>query len=182
VSAELVRGAAEGVYLFALCHALARVEIHIEGAHGWAVNLPTWRWGPKWWLDLTNGKELTGYHVWLTLFLIGMFHLPLFFAGFSRALWAKCASSYMLVTGAWDMQWFVWNPAWGFARLRRGDVPWFKKKLLGLPVDYYMAYATSGALTALIWPAGLGLWYGRVAAVALLSALSIPAARLAKIQ
>ena len=76
---EHLRGIGEGVFLFALCHILARVEIHIEGAHGWAVNLPTWRWGPKWWLQLTNGKELTGYHVWLTLFLIGMFHLPLVF-------------------------------------------------------------------------------------------------------
>ena len=74
----------EGLYVFALCHALGRVEIHIEGAHGWAVNLPTWRWGPPWWLKLTNGKELTGYHVWITVFLIGMFHLPLVLAGFSR--------------------------------------------------------------------------------------------------
>ena len=38
---DLARGAAEGLYLFALCHVLARVEIHIEGAHCWAVNLPT---------------------------------------------------------------------------------------------------------------------------------------------
>ena len=85
VSADLVAGIREGAYLFALCHILARVEIHIEGPHGWAVNLPTWRWGPNWWLNLTNGKELTGYHVWLTLFLIGMFHLPLIFvASLSR--------------------------------------------------------------------------------------------------
>jgi hypothetical protein len=175
----LAAGALEGVYLFALCHALARVEIHIEGAHGWAVNLPTWRWGPEWWLRATNGKELTGYHVWLTVFLIGMFHLPLVFAGFSLALLAKCAASYMLVTAAWDLQWFVWNPAWGFEGLRTRDVPWFRRKALGLPVDYFVGYAVSGALTALIWAPGLELWAGRTLAVAALSALSIPAARLA---
>ncbi len=179
MSAELLRGASEGVYLFALCHVLARVEIHIEGAHGWAVNLPTWRWGPAWWLDLTNGKELTGYHVWLTLFLIGMFHLPLVFAGFSLALWAKCVSSYMMVTAAWDLQWFVWNPAWGFAALRAREVPWFKRKFLGLPVDYFLGYGVSAVLTAAIWLPGLELWAGRAAAVLLLSALSIPAAALA---
>ena len=177
MSPDFRHGAWEGLFLFAMCHALARVEIHIEGAHGWAVKLPTWRWGPKWWLELTNGKELTGYHVWLTLFLIGMFHLPLVFVEPSRALWAKCASSYMLVTGAWDMQWFVWNPHWGFMRLRRGDVPWFQKKLFGLPVDYYMAYATSGAITALIWAPGLEMWIARTAVVAILSGLTIPAAR-----
>lgn len=180
MTGDLLRGAAEGVYLFALCHILARVEIHIEGAHGWAVNLPTWRWGPEWWLNMTNGKELTGYHVWLTLFLIGMFHLPLAFAGFSLALWAKCASSYMMVTAAWDLQWFVWNPAWGFAALRARDVPWFRRKVLGLPVDYFAGYGVSGVLTALIWFPGMELWAGRAFSVLLLSALSIPAARFAK--
>lgn len=178
VSADFVAGTCEGMYLFALCHILARVEIHIEGPHGWAVNLPTWRWGPAWWLNLTNGKELTGYHVWLTLFLIGMFHLPLVFTGFSRALLAKCLSSYIMVTAAWDLQWFVWNPAWGFNALRTREVPWFKHKILGLPVDYFMGYTVSGALTALIWFPGLEMWAGRALAVLALSVLSIPAARL----
>ena len=179
MSASLYRGIAEGVYLFGLCHVLARVEIHIEGEHGWAVKLPTWRWGPEWWLKATNGKELTGYHLWLTLFLIGMFHLPLVFCGFSRALFAKCASSYMMVTAAWDLQWFVWNPAWGFRALRTREVPWFRTKVLGLPVDYFMGYAVSGVLTALIWSPGLDLWAWRALTVLLLSALSIPAAKAA---
>ncbi|MDO8756919.1 MAG: hypothetical protein Q7J64_02810 [Elusimicrobiota bacterium] len=180
MSPDLLAGASEGVYLFGLCHILARVEIHIEGPHGWAVNLPTWRWGPKWWLSLTNGKELTGYHLWLTLLLIGMFHLPLVFAGWSLALWAKCVSSYMMITAAWDLQWFVWNPAWGFDALRKREVPWFQKKIAGLPVDYFMGYAVSGLLTALIWPPGLALWTGRACTVLLLSALSIPAAKAAQ--
>lgn len=177
MSPDFLRGAAEGLALFALAHALARVEIHIEGAHGWAVNLPTWRWGPKWWLDLTNGKELTGYHLWLTLFLIGMFHLPLVFAEPSRALWAKCAAAYMLVTSVWDLQWFVWNPAWGFSALRTREVPWFRRKLGGIPVDYFMSYAVSGALVALIWRPGLSLWAGTACAALALSALSVPLAR-----
>jgi len=180
VSPDLLAGAWEGAYLFALCHVLARVEIHIEGAHGWAVNLPTWRWGPKWWLSMTNGKELTGYHVWLTLFLIGMFHLPLVFAGWSLALWAKCVSSYMMITAAWDLQWFVWNPAWGFNALRTREVPWFQRKIAGIPVDYPMGYAVSGVLTALIWYPGLEMWAGRACAVLLLSVLSIPAAKAAQ--
>ncbi len=180
MSAEFAAGAREGLYLFALCHVLARVEIHIEGAHGWAVKLPTWRWGPPWWLKLTNGKELTGYHLWLTLFLIGMFHLPLVFAGFSRALFAKCVSSYMMITAAWDLQWFVWNPHWGFHALRTREVPWFQNKVLGIPVDYPMGYAVSGVLTALIWMPGFEMWAGRAAAVATLSVLSIPASKLAR--
>ena len=106
-----------------------------------------------------------------------MFHLPLVFAGLSLALWAKCLSSYLLVTAAWDLQWFVWNPAWGFAALRTREVAWFRRKIFGLPVDYFMGYAVSGVVTALIWSPGLELWAWRALAVLLLSALSIPAAR-----
>ena len=54
---------------------------------------------------------------------------------------------------------------------------WFRRKVLGLPVDYFMGYAVSGVLTALIWSPGLELWAGRAGAVLLLSALSIPAAK-----
>ncbi|MDE2491051.1 MAG: hypothetical protein KGM24_09385 [Elusimicrobia bacterium] len=173
-------GAGQGLALFALCHFLARVEIEIEGAHGWAEKLPTWRWGPEWWLDLTNGKTLTGYHLWLTLFLLAVFHFPLAVAGFSRALWAECLSSYLLLTGMWDLQWFVWNPAWGFARLRRDPVPWFRFKLLGLPVDYYFAVAASALATRLIWTPGMTQWAARAGVVLILSALSIPTAALVR--
>lgn len=178
MSPDICAGIREGIALFALCWLLAKVEIEIEGAHGWAVNLPTWRWGPSWWLNLTNGKELTGYHLYLTLFLIGMFHLPLVFAGFSRELWAKCAAAYFLTTGAWDLQWFVWNRDWGFDALRAREVPWFRRKIAGLPVDYFFAYATSGILTALIWSPGLPLWAARTGTVLVLSVLSVPAAAL----
>jgi hypothetical protein len=180
VSAEAARAAREGLYLFALCWLLAKVEIEIEGDAGWAVNLPTWRWGPDWFLDLTNGKAVTGYHVWLTLFLIGAFHLPLVFAGFSRALWAKCASSYLITTSAWDLQWFAWNPAWGLKKFRATPIPWFRRKLLGFPVDYYAAVAASGAATVLIWGPGLEAWAVRIATLLIASAFSLACAGFAR--
>lgn len=162
----------EAVSLFALCHVLARVEIEIEGAHGWAVNLPTWRWGPAWWLKLTNGKPLTGYHLWLTLFLIGMFHLPLTWAGWSRELEAAAVSRYLLLTAFWDFQWFVWNPAWGPRRFFAEPVWWFSRRWLGLPADYFLAAAGSAAAQALIWPAGLGRWSAVFLALLAASAFS----------
>lgn len=177
MSAEAWRAAGEGLALFALCHALARVEIEIEGPDGWAVTLPTWRWEPEWFLALSNGKAVTGYHVWLSLFLIGMFHLPLVYAGFSRELWAKCLSSYLLTTCAWDLQWFAWNPAWGLRKFMTTPVPWFRRKLLGFPVDYYAAVALSGLATVLIWSPGRDAWLVRTATVGALSALSLAAAR-----
>lgn len=166
------QAAAEGLALFALSWLLARVEIEIEGDAGWAANLPTWRWGPEWWLALTNGKELTGYHLWLSLFLVGVFHLPLALAGPSLELWAKCLSSYLLLTAAWDLQWFAWNPAWGLSGLRRRPVPWFRRKWLGFPVDYYFAVAASAAATAGLWSPGMAQWLIRVATLAAATALS----------
>lgn len=176
MSPELAQGVREGLALFLTCWLLARVEIEIEGPHGWAVTLPTWRWGPDWFLALTNGKEITGYHVWITLFLIAAFHLPLVFAGFSRALWAKCASSYLLTTSTWDLQWFAWNPAWGLAKFRATPIPWFRRKLFGFPVDYYAAVAGSGALSFLIWSPGTAQWLVRTGTVAAASVLSLAAA------
>ncbi|HVC08867.1 MAG TPA: hypothetical protein VNH15_02880 [Elusimicrobiota bacterium] len=128
---------AQGVYLFALAWLLAQVEIQIEGAHGWAEKLPTWRYSKPWLLKLTNGKPVTGYHACLFPFLILIFHLPLLFVGFSRAAEAKILVCYFLVAFNWDFQWFVWNPAWGTKRFLREPIWWFRKKFLGVPADYY---------------------------------------------
>jgi hypothetical protein len=172
-----LRGAVlEGLAVFALCWLLAKAEIEIEGGEGWAVSLPTWRWEPEWWLNLTNGKAVTGYHVWLTLFLIAVYHLPLVFAGFSRELWAKCASSYLLTTAAWDLQWFAWNPAWGLKKFRSTPIPWFRRKLFGFPIDYYAAVAASGTSSWLIWSPGTHAWVIRTATVLAASVLSVVAA------
>ncbi|MFI5360400.1 MAG: hypothetical protein ACHQ49_00400 [Elusimicrobiota bacterium] len=173
MTAENAAAVREGLALFALCWLLARVEIEIEGDQGWAAGLPTWRWGPDWWLKLANGKEITGYHLWLTLFLVGVFHLPLVFTGFSRELWAKCASSYLLTTAVWDLQWFAWNPAWGLKRFRAAPIPWFRLRFLGLPVDYYAALAASAAATFFIWTPGLRAWTLRTAIVLAASVLSV---------
>ncbi len=63
-------------YLFGLCILLAYLEVQIEGPHGWAERLPTWRpqshaWYARLYTRLMGQKQLTGYH-------IGMFLLVLF--------------------------------------------------------------------------------------------------------
>jgi hypothetical protein len=176
VSAEALTAIREGLFLFALCWLLAKVEIEIEGGSGWAATLPTWRWEPEWWLNLSNGKAVTGYHLWLSLFLVAVFHLPMVYAGFSRALWAKCASSYLLTTAAWDLQWFAWNPAWGFKKFRAAPIPWFRRKLFGFPADYYAAVAASAAASWLLWSPGTASWLVRTGTVAAASVLSVLAA------
>ncbi|MDE1976360.1 MAG: hypothetical protein KGL04_09855 [Elusimicrobia bacterium] len=149
-----VHGAlAQGVFLFALCWLLAEVEIQIEGGGGWAENAPTWRYSRPWLLKLTNGKPVTGYHLYLFSFLILIFHLPLLFAGFSRATEAQILASYFLLAFNWDFQWFAWNPAWGTKRFLREPIWWFKTKILGVPLDYYMGAVCAFLSTWLLAPA-----------------------------
>ena len=58
---------------------LALWEIQIEGKDGWAAKLPCWRIEKGWLTRVTGGRPITGYHFFMTLFLIAVVHLPLFF-------------------------------------------------------------------------------------------------------
>jgi hypothetical protein len=148
----------QALYLFAACWFLAQVEIQVEGAHGWAENLPTWRFKPAWLLRLTNGKPLTGYWFFLTGFILLMFHLPLFFVPPSKAVEAKILSLYFATCVVWDFQWFIWNPAWGVRRFLGEGAWWFKRRLLGVPVDYYLGILMSWGCLRLLWPEGQSQW------------------------
>ena len=63
------------VYLFVLACVLAILEIQIEGKHGWAQNLPTWRpknknWFIKLYAKFMSDREPTGYHMTMFSFVI----------------------------------------------------------------------------------------------------------------
>ena len=51
----------------------AQLAIQVEGAAGWAANLPTWRIAQDWLLDLFwGGRPMTGYHAWVFPFIVGI--------------------------------------------------------------------------------------------------------------
>lgn len=119
-----------------LSHVFARLEIEIEGEHGWATKLPTWRNRKTWFTTLTD-KTLTGYHVWTWTLVLLMFHLP-FVAlrwTFQRELLVLGFISLFWVLE--DFQWFLFNPHFGFNKFTKEDVSWHKKWLYGLPLEYY---------------------------------------------
>ena len=65
-----------------LAYVFANVEVQVEGAAGWAGNLPTWRIEHHWLLDLLwGGRPMTGYHAWAFPFMALFFHFPLIFHG-----------------------------------------------------------------------------------------------------
>lgn len=154
-----------GLYFFAIAFVLAQLEIQIEGAHGWAARLPTWRWQSPGVLRWA-GKPITGYHVFLLTFILLFIHLPMMYLGFSLEREAEILSMFFLLAVFWDFLWFVCNPHFGLGRFRPGNVWWFKTWFLGLPSSYFSGlalslgiYAAAGFLPgAAAWPEHLGRW------------------------
>ena len=116
----------------------AQAEIEIEGPHGWAGNLPTWRIENHPLLDvLWGGRPLTGYHVCIFAFMFCVFHLTIVIDGWpSLRLEARILGSLMLFWIVEDALWFALNPAFGIRHLTPEYVPWHKHWLMGLPTDY----------------------------------------------
>lgn len=169
-----------GLYLFALAAVLAQLEIQIEGPHGWAEKLPTWRWDSaavlKW-----AGKPITGYHVYLLAFILLFMHFPMVTQGWSAEKEAETMSLFFLLAVFWDFLWFVCNPHFGLARFNAEKVWWFKKWLLGVPATYFQGLALSLAAYAapLLLPGNSLGWserairWGSVFAVLLIGTLIV---------
>ena len=143
-----------------LAFLFAKLEIQIEGPHGWAANLPTWRLSTaSAWRRLFGGREITGYHVYAFAFMAAAFHLPLFCGvGFSLSLEARILASLALFWTLEDFLWFVLNPAFGLRRFRREHVPWHPHWLWGVPADYVVMLGVAALLYAF---AGGWIGWGR---------------------
>ena len=128
----------------------AKLEIEVEGPHGWAEKLPTWRVEHHFLLDwLFGGRPLTGYHVWAFVFVLFSFHLPFFFAG----TWTldgelNVLGGYQRFWLLEDVLWFVLNPHFGWKKFTKEQVWWHKRWALGLPIDYWVAGAIALVLLA----------------------------------
>lgn len=157
------------LYVACLGTVLAVLEVQIEGPHGWAEKLPTWRpSGPvaRAAARAFGGKPITGYHLVLVLFLLMCLHLPASFAGPGWTLrdeaWAL--SRFFLLSVFWDFQWFVLNPHFGLARFNGDTVWWHRRWLFGrLPADYVFGVLIAALLSA-PWPRDLAVGLGVFAA------------------
>src|SRR5262249_44107828 len=125
---------AMGAYFFVIALVLAHLEIQIEGPHGWAEKLPTWRWdtpGVRRWV----GKPVTGYHVCLVTCLLLLLHVPQFY-GASWEREADLLSMFFFLTVTWDFLWFACNRHYGVGRFRKGQIWWFPAWTFGVPRPY----------------------------------------------
>ena len=124
-------------YFYLIGLALALLEIEIEGADGWAKNLPTKKI-KVWWYQKV-GKEITGYHLVLQIFLLLFMHLPMVLENrFSWELEILIISQYLFFMIYWDYLWFVLNPYFQLKNFKPGGVPWHTAWILGLPLEYWL--------------------------------------------
>jgi len=127
-------------YVVLLAFFFAHAEIQIEGAAGWAANLPTWRIERHWLLDLFwGGRAMTGYHAWVFSFMALVFHLPaVLMQGWTVRIELRILGALAVFWIAEDWLWFAMNPAYGLEHFIPRLVPWHKHWLGPLPTDYWI--------------------------------------------
>jgi hypothetical protein len=125
-------------FMILLSFLLALWEIQIEGKDGWAANSPGWRIEKGWLVKISGGRPITGYHVFMTLFLIAIIHLPLFFISWSWRLESLLIGFYLGMLLVEDFLWFVLNPYYGIKSFRKGKIWWHKRWLGPVPVFYWI--------------------------------------------
>ena len=133
----------------------AAVEIEIEGlarVGGAAADLvPRHDAGrARFTASFMSGKPLTGYHAVMFVLPLWSFHIG-FVGGvpWSWAAEATTLSAYLVWVVTWDLLWFLFNPRFGWARFRKGEVWWHDRTWIGrFPVDYWGALALSLVIAA----------------------------------
>lgn len=119
----------------------AKVEIAVEGKHGWAAELPTWRLPTSNWASMLffSGRPATGYHVWMEVFILSMLHLVYLFVTPSGAVELQVLAFFLFFSIAEDFLWFVFNPAFGIQNFKREKIWWHRKNWwLFAPRDYFL--------------------------------------------
>lgn len=149
------------IYLFITALVLAFLEVQIEGKHGWAGQLPTWRPGRPWYARLyrrlMGGKDLTGYHLGIFGLVLLFLHFPNL--GVAASWWQESwiLSIFFMFVVVWDYLWIIINPHYGVWRRRpRTDVVWHRHWWGPWPRDYYFSLIVSAALISPLW---LKNWY-----------------------
>jgi hypothetical protein len=119
------------------------LEIQIEGKHGWAAKLPCWRKEKGFIVKLFGGRPLTGYHTYMVIFVFLMFHFPFLFTDWELKkqllVWGLMYGFFLVE----DFTWFVFNPAYGIRKFRRGEIWWHTSWWGPVPSIYYFLAAIS---------------------------------------
>lgn len=136
------------LYLLLVASLHAKLEIMIEGKSGWARSLPCWRFN-RFITKLILGKEITGYHFYLFLMFLALFHSPLLFLTWTFKTESLILGSFCIYWIIEDFLWFVENKHYTFKAFRKGKISWHKRWFLGFPVSYWISGIIGTALILL---------------------------------
>ena len=124
------------IYLLLLAALLAKLELQIEGKKaGWALRLPCWRIHNKF-TQFVLGKEITGYHAWLLITFLFLFHSPYLFIPFNLKTELITLGLFSWFWIAEDWFWFLFNSLYGLRNFKPGRIFWHKRWIWFLPVSY----------------------------------------------
>ena len=140
------------LYLFWISFCFAKVEIAVEGKHGWAADLPTWRLPKTNWASLLffEGKPITGYHTWVETFILSMLHIVYVFEAPTWELEVQILAFFFFFSVLEDFLWFLLNPAFGLKNFRKEKIWWHRKSWWGIaPREYYFFLALGTLLYSL---------------------------------
>ncbi len=146
----------KSIYIFLMAIVLAILEVQIEGKHGWATNLPTWRpgddkWYAKFYKKIMGEKEMTGYHLAMFSFVFLIFHLPIFWVySWSLKEELDIISIFFIFIVIWDYLWFVVNPHFTIKNFKGDHIFWHRKWIGKWPSDYWFASLVSFLIAVII--------------------------------
>ena len=124
------------LYLLVLAALHAKMELMSEGKGGWGLNFPCWRINNRI-INLLINKELTGYHFYMCLMFLLLFHSPFLFIDWSLKRESLCFGFYFLYWLVEDILWFIENPYYSLRNFKKGRISWHKRWFAGLPVSYW---------------------------------------------
>jgi hypothetical protein len=168
----------QAVYLFFMALTLAIIEVQIEGRHGWASKLSTWR--PKigsrldkMFQKIMSGKLATGYHLAVFIFVLLIMHYPFF--GGAHWSWTselQTLSLFLLFSAVWDFLWIVVNPYFGIKKMSVRHIWWHSKRWWGIPRDYYLAILGSLLLYIPLIPRNVSYFYDWLTTIVIFAILT----------
>ena len=125
------------IFLILLAAIHAKMELMSEGKMGWGLKFPCWRLNNAL-IRLVIGKELTGYHFYMCLMFLLLFHSPLLFISWTLSLQFQILGYYFLYWIAEDFFWFIESPHYGLRNFKKGRIYWHKRFFCFLPVSYWI--------------------------------------------
>ena len=126
------------IYLLWMATIHALWEIQVEGkTGGWARHLPTFRIN-VFFNNLLGGKALTGYHLFMLILFITIFHGFFLFQEWTPKLELVIFGIGIIYFVVEDFLWFVLNKHYGIKRFRPGKIAWHNRWVLGLPISYWV--------------------------------------------